>query len=246
MSGLYLACNIQTKGLAGKDGSVTGLPVVYQTNSQPLRIQPVNPDVSAEFNQTFTVLDCAAKQLRVVISGKATGEEGDETEQLLAAAYEAAWAWDAALDSFTGNIDLHTAEVAAFLDEASQKTALIEINLIESGRATTIFQGSITIRANIDSGGSSAPSVLSPAPASFTRAMIDGADGVSIAENVVTISGLGLGFTPSNILPFMAAPAGAGAITPDYVVGSATTDAVTFVLSAIPSSGYILTFIPVP
>jgi hypothetical protein len=244
-----IACNRQNpQTLAGYAGSSTGPLCFYQRDRRELHIQVVDPTVSPAFaaGAQFSLLDCSDSELRAVIAYSITGTEGDESEKILAAAYEASWTWDAELNAFVGEIDCNTAEVSAFLDEASSVNAYLEINLIKGGVSQTIYQGTITLLANADPGGGTAPPSLSTPPEIGRVTLEDGVGGVTIVDNVVTVSGLGLAFTPSYFLLFVEAPSDYGAIVANFISGSGSTDGFSAVLSAVPPvDTYKLVYIPV-
>lgn len=247
MSTLKLALNEQDKTLASLSGSVTGIPGLFQTNTQALQIQVVDPDVSGIFNSTFTVQDCSANQLRVVVSDAVTGDLGDAAANLLAATLEAGFAWDVGLQAFIGNLNLMTAEVAAFIGSAASRGAILEINLVTAGVPTTLFQGAVTLYGNADEGGAAAPSIIADAETVGTVAIQNGVGGVTIVDNVVTVAGLALAGAPAHVFLWINAPAGSGAILANFIIGSATADHFSFVLDAIPPNNnysvtYVLTF----
>lgn len=249
---IKLAINRQTKQLVSYDGSVTTLPPLYQTNTQEFRVQVVDPS-GGLFNTTFTPVDVTGSQLRMVLSQVATGVSGDESSNLLAAAYAGAWAWDGTNKWFTGSLDLNTAEIALYIDQASSKTAILELNLVTGGTPETLLSHTsgaatnVTLCANCDAASASAPSVLTTPPSIGEKAIVDGVGGVTIADNVVTVTGLALGFTPSYWLIWVNAPSGSGAIAANFIVGSGSSGGFSFVMSAIPENDdYTVTYVPVP
>lgn len=247
MATLKLATDRQTKTLAIVNGSVTGIPALFQTNTQGLQIQVVDPTVGGIFNTSYDIVDASASGLRVVVAQTATGDEGDEAGLLLAAAYEAAFAWDAGLEAFVGEINLHTAEIAAWIGDRSSRTAIIEINLITGGVPTTLFQGQITLYANADDGGAAAPSVIADAETAGVFTIQNGVGGVVVDGTRVSITGLGLGGAPSAVYPWVECPANSGFIGCNFEVGSATADGFSVRLSAVPPNNnykvrYVLTF----
>lgn len=247
MGATKIACNRQDKlKLAPYAGSVTTLAGFFQTNTEEFLIRVVDPNVSSPIGQIFTVLDCSDSELRLVIYSFATGNEGDEAEHILAASYEAAFTWDADQNGFVGKLNLHTEEVAAYIDQAESRAAKIEINLITDGVPTTVYQGSVTLLANADIGGSTAPSVLTET-GGLARVTLVAGDDVSFTDNVVTISGLGLGSAPSYFLILgVEAPDGYGPITANFVQGSGSSDGFSVVLSAVPEvDTYKLVYLPV-
>lgn len=246
---LKLAIDRQNKVLVDFDGSVTALPPLYETNTQQYRIQIVDPtgnDVSP-----YEAVDCSGSGLRMVLASLVTGLEGDEIENLLAATYEAGWAYDAINLWYTGEINFNTAEVQAFIDQDAAKGAILEINLITGGTPETVFShqngaSNVFISANADTGTATAPPVLNPPATIASKAIQNGVGGVTLVDNVVTVAGLGLGSTPSYYLIWVNAPAGSGAIAGNFIIGSATSDGFSFVMTGIPqNNNYTFTYIPV-
>lgn len=243
---LKLAIDRQNKALVSFNGSVTALPPLYQTNSQDFRIQIVDPS-GGPFSTTYTAVDCSASELRVVLAVAATAE----TDSILAATYAAGWSYDAGNNWFTGTLDFNTAEIQQFIGSATHKAAVLEINLVTDSTPETVFGSksggtNVILNGNADEDGTTAPSVLTAPPSIGSKAIQDGVGGVTIVDNVVTVTGLGLAFTPSYFLLFINAPSGSGAITGNFVIGSGSSGGFSFVLSAIPeNNNYTVTYVPV-
>ncbi len=246
MALLKLAFDRQNKTLVSFNGSAEEIPPLYQTNVQAFRIQIVDP--TGDPAAPYEVVDCAAFSLRAVLASTTTGELGDMTENLLAATYEAGWGWDAGDEAFLGSISLDTSEIAAFIGALAFKSAIIEFNLVSGSDPETVYGAinggaNITINANADEMDSVAPSAVGEATIG-TVGIEHGVGGVTIAENVVTIAGLGLGGVPSAVLIFINAPSGSGPIFPNFIRGSASTDGFSFIMSGIPeNTNYTFTYV---
>jgi hypothetical protein len=247
MALIKIAIDRQNKTLVEYNGSVPELPPLYELNSQEFRVQVVDPtdDLSAPYEP----VDCAVLAIRMVVSIAATGTQGDETENLLAAAYEAAWTWDAGDMCFNGEIDFNTAETAAYIGDAAFKTAILEVNLVIGGRLETLLshRGGSTnfqISANCDSGGSEAPSLLAEPTITDTLPIDDSVDGIAVTDNVVEVTDLGLADTPSAVFIFINAPSGSGPIFCNLIIGSVTTDGFSFIMSGVPENdNYTFTYV---
>lgn len=251
MSLIKLAISRQTKQLVNYNGGTTSLPPLFQTNDQSFQITIVDDPVG--FGSPYTPVDLSAAGLRVVISQRVTGQEGDEAENLLAATYEAGWAWDAINSCFTGSLNLHTSEIAGFLLNKSFAQAFFEINAVTGGVAETIYghrsgQENCFLQANADIGGADAPSIISqPGTVVGSKTIQDGVGGVTVVDNVVTISGLALAGAPANVFIWILAPSGSPPIWGNFVIGSSTADHFSVILGAIPENNnykvlYIITF----
>ncbi len=242
---LKLAFDRQNKALVDFNGSAVEIPPLYQTNVQSCRIQIVDP--TGDPSAPYEAVDCAAFSLRAVLAAAVTGKVGDEAENLLAATYEAGWGWDAGLVAFTGSISLDTAEVAAFLGEAASKPAIFEVNLVSGGFPETVYgsisgAANIAINANADELDSTPPTLFDAATVG-TVGIVTGVGGVTIAENVVTITGLGLGAIPAVVAIWINAPSGSGPIFPNFIRGSASTAGFSFIMSGIPeNNNYTFTY----
>lgn len=245
---IKLAINRQTKQLVSFNGSVSSLPPFYQTNTQEFRIQIVD-QAGGRFNTTYTAVDCSAGELRVILCSEVTGIPGDEASMLLAATYETGWAWDVGEQAFTGTINFATAEIQGHIGDNEFKSAILEVNLIESGVPQTVFglssgSSNVVIWANGDIGQTDAPSVTAPSNGVVT--IQNGVGGVTIAGNEVTLAGLGLGFTPSYWRLWIETPAGQGFIGCNYKIGSGSAAGFTAILSAVPpTTTYKLRYEPV-
>lgn len=247
---LKLAIDRQSKSLVSFNGSATALPPFYELNTQPFRIQIVDP--TGDPTDPYDVVDCSANGLRAIICQKVTGVSGDEAGHLLAATYEAGWAWDAGLEAFTGSINLNTVEIQQHIGELSHKAAILELNLMTGAVPETVFgsrtgDNNITINANGDDGGATAPSIITVDETVGTVAIQHGVGGITMADNIVTLAGLGLAGVPVNVFIWINAPAGSGFIGGNFIVGSASTAGFQVVLSAIPENNnyqltYVLTF----
>lgn len=130
---IKLAIDRQNKELVEFNGSAVTLPPLYQTNTQPFRIQVV--DSTGDPGTPYVAVDCTGLSLRVVITGVVTG--GNDT--LLAGTLEADWSYDAVNDWFTGSVDFNTAEISTFIGANAYKAAFLEINLMDGGSPTTLF-----------------------------------------------------------------------------------------------------------
>lgn len=244
---LKLAISRQKKSLVSYNGSATELPPFYQTNSQQLQITVV--DETGDPVNPYAAVDLSASGLRAVVSAGVTGTEGDEAAELLAATYEAGWAWDAGSSSFLGSINFHTSEIDALIGGEAFDSAILEINVITGGVAETIFghrsgATNIIINANADVGGAAAPTIVAQPQVVGTKTLQTGVGGVTIADNLVTIAGLALAGAPSNVFIWINAPAGSGPIYASFVIGSATADHFSAILSAIPpNNNYSLTYV---
>jgi hypothetical protein len=74
-------------------------------------------------------------------------------------------------------------------------------------------------------------------------AIQNGVGGVTLADNLFTLSGLALAGAPANVFIWINAPAGSGPIFGCFVTGSATADHFSVILSAIPAvTNYTLTY----
>ena len=246
MSRRKLTINRNTQSLVSVPGrtGATGL-TGFQTNETDFSVQVID-DSDTTIGQAAEIVDLSTFGMRAVLYLQATGTEGDESANTLVATYEAGWAWDVTTQSMFGTLDFHTAEIAAFLGENDLASARMEINLVKpNGRYETVLQIPVSLRANADIGAATAPASLAAPPTTGKVAIQNGVGGVTIADNVVTVAGLGLGFTPSDYLLFFYAPAGSGPITGDLINGSVTSDSFSFILTAIPeNNNYFVRWIP--
>ncbi len=243
---LKLAIDRQTKSLVSVSGSVTS-PILYQINQQDFQIQIVDAPIA--FGAGYTAVDCSAAGLRVLILDQVTGNQDDTR---LAQTLEAGWAWDSGSQAFLGTIDLNTAEMQAYLGPLGFKSAILEINLMTGGVPETVFgakNGSVnlTINANGDDGTADPPEILTQAQITGTVAIQDGVGGVTLVDNLFTLSGLALSESPAHVFIWINAPSGSGPIYGCFVAGSATSDHFSVILSAIPANNnysvtYALTF----
>lgn len=245
---LKLAFDRQRKALVSYDGSATTIPPLYQRNTQDIRITVVDSSNGSPFRPVYTPVDLSAVGLRLVIVASVTGE----ADTVLAATHEAGWAWDGVNNCFNGQVDLNTAEVDSFIGSASSKAAVLEVNIVTAGVYETVFgspdgRTNVTLSAIADDASAAAPASLGTPPTIGRLALDHGVDGVSIASNIVTVTGLGLGFTPSYFLLWIEAPSGSGFMGVNFVVGSGSSAGFDAVINAVPDdiADYKLVYIPV-
>jgi hypothetical protein len=97
--------------------------------------------------------------------------------------------------------------------------------------------------------GSIPPLPIPSRPPSVTKgtlALVDGLNGVSIADDLVTVTGLHWREVPSVVLIAINVPVGAGQFDGHYVPGSATSGGFQFQLTGLPDNdGYTFTYIPI-
>jgi len=242
MSPIILTINRQAKSLAvnfAGDATANALPPLYP-DLQSFQIQIVDPPVG--FNGANTVVDCSAYTLRAIVAASVSGTD---PTVLLAATYEAGWTWDAGLLAFTGSIDLRTTDIQMLMGAGAKCACILELNL--SG---VVIYGAIAGQSNMSiyaKGDTGTPYVPVSTPLVGGALQIKtGVGGLTLAANVITVTGLGYGSTPSRYDLKVITPAGSGFIDASFIIGSGSATGFQAVLSAIPSNdNYFLIFIPV-
>ena len=140
---LKLAIDRQNRTLVNFGGATTSLPALFQSNSEELQIQVIDP--TGNLTAPYSAVDLAGYGMRVSIGAPPLGTTGGSP-----AALQDAMVWNAALKYFTGTIALNTAAIDGLIGSASSVTAYLEVNLTINGTRITIFQGTLTIRAVVD------------------------------------------------------------------------------------------------
>lgn len=134
------------------NGTPTTLPPFFQYNIKPLQIQVVDPNGTFG-SSPYDIIELNGKALRVAITPDPTGSAGGPT----ALALETTWTWNSTGKYFTGSLDLSTAAIGTYIGTAAFKTANFEVTLVDGGNRTTLYQGTVTLRAAGDEGTATAP-----------------------------------------------------------------------------------------
>lgn len=184
MANRNITLNRQNLTIVPYHGSLAGLAPFFQNNLLTFRIQVVDP--SGDPFSPWDVVDYAgASGLTFTISSRATGTVADSDEFVLAEALEADWTWDAVNKWWTGSVNINTPAVAAWLGILDKRNALLEIQVITGNDPITIFFHEILIRSSASAGS------LSAAGGQVVQLpLVDGANGVTIVANKVTVTGL--------------------------------------------------------
>lgn len=143
MSVIKLAINRQTQAFVNYLNCVTVLPPLFQSNTQQFQIYIVDP---VDQFGGYSVVDMANSGLRMAIGDTPTGASGGPTPLTL----QDTWPWNAAGKYFSASLALNVGAVDAFIGSLASKQAYIEINETLSANRTTLFQGTVTLKAVVD------------------------------------------------------------------------------------------------
>lgn len=177
----------------------------------------------------------------ITVASKATPDDDDEGDYLLARATGSADAfdgsnngWDASLKGYFLQVNFNTAELRDYMIEqgGDAVTVLFEIDWADGSAdqpVTLVFGQNtpITINAKTYEGGGSEPSV-NPGRISGTVAIPNGSSGE-------TVTGLALADAPATVILTLQVPAGGLAMN-CVLVGAATTDGFTYALGGLTDS----------
>lgn len=178
MSALKIVINRQSRALSTYNGGAQSIPALYQSNSQDLIIQVIDP--TGAFSTPYSIVDLNGKGLRVAVGATPTGTSGGPTPLAL----QTSFTWDSTNKWFTGSLALNTAAVDSFIGAAASAQAYFEINLTDSGNRETLFQSTFQLSAVVDEATSTVPnptdSYLTAAESFATFAKRVGGNGETI------------------------------------------------------------------
>lgn len=152
MSEIRLAINRQTQSFVNYLSCVTSLPPLFQSNLQAFRIYVVDPDPANPLGG-YVLVDLASSGLRMAIGDTPTGANTGPTPLTL----QDTWTWNAAGKYFSANLALNVTAIDSFIGALASRTAYLEINETASGSRTTLYQGSVNLKAVVDELTSTAP-----------------------------------------------------------------------------------------
>lgn len=130
-----------------KNGSTFTLPKLYQGDKIPMQVYIVEPDPDAGVN-AFAKIDIANMALQLAIS---TAPVGNAAETPFVTQYT--WSKNTIEGYFYADVEMG-AGVATFLGALSEKDAYMELEITEGASIATVWQGSVTVRAEIIEAGS--------------------------------------------------------------------------------------------
>lgn len=176
---LKITINRQEGTLVSYNGTPESLPAMFQYNVLPVQIQVVDPSGSIS-GDPYTVIDLSGKTLRVAITSTPTGTEGDTSPIVL----QTSWTWNATNKWFTGSLDLNVTGVGTHIGTSAEKAANFEVTLIDGGDRSTLYQGSVTLKAAGDEGTAAS---LSPSEIYLNKAESDSRYVKRVMDNGGTI-----------------------------------------------------------
>jgi hypothetical protein len=150
---LLVTVDRQNKKLVSLNGSVGNIPPLFQTETVTIRLTVVDP--TGNFNAPYSTVDLNGYGLRASVGQQPTGSSGGPAP--LALQIEGGFVYNPAGKYFQGDLNLSTAEVAAYIGAAAFKPAYFELNLTTAGNFNPILQETFTLKAVVDEGTVVAP-----------------------------------------------------------------------------------------
>lgn len=153
MSRLKLTIDRQNRALVSVSGTPTTLPALFQYNLQEFQIQVVDPNGQIGAASQYTTVDLNGTSLRLAITPTPTGTAGGPSVLAL----QTTWVWDATNLWFTGSLDLSSSAIGSYIGTASSLAANFELTVTDGGNRSTVYQGSVILKAAGDEGTATSP-----------------------------------------------------------------------------------------
>ena len=131
--------------LGSKNAGAFTMPKLFQGDNVPFQIHILEPDPAGTPNK-FVNVDVSSMALKFAISDTPTGTSGSPTPFVT----QFSWSKDTNENFFYGTVNFATSELNTYLGESDEKTAWLELEITESANVTTIYQGQVTIRAEVN------------------------------------------------------------------------------------------------
>lgn len=140
---LDLYVDIVGKRLVNRAGQAFSMPAQFQGDTVPMSVTLLAPDPTL-FN-TYTAQDISGASLKLAVSDTPTGTAGGPTPFVT----QFTWTQDTVNNRFTATVAFNTAELTTWLGSAASKTGYLELEMTEGAGVTTIYQGGLTINAEV-------------------------------------------------------------------------------------------------
>lgn len=124
------------------------LPKLVQGDTIAFRIYLLERSTTFPYTSPFSIVNNADLSLSVAIGPK------DGTAGSTLYTQQFTWAKDGANQYFYANLPLNTANITSLLGSAATASAFFEVQYVQNGYATTVYQEACTIHAEVIEAGS--------------------------------------------------------------------------------------------
>lgn len=124
------------------------LPKLVQGDTITFRIYLLERSTTFPYSAPYSIVNNADLSLSVAIGPK------DGTAGSTLYTQQFTWARDAANQYFYANLPLNTANITTLLGSAATAAAFFEVQYVQNGYATTVYQEACTIHAEVIEAGS--------------------------------------------------------------------------------------------
>lgn len=118
-------------------------PRLFQGDVTPYQVTIIEPDPTQPTR--YQIVDNANMALSMAVSSTPIGTASSPTPFVT----QYTWSKDSSIKAFYADVAFNTAELNTFLGAESQKTAYLEFEVTEGTSIATVWQGEVTIRADV-------------------------------------------------------------------------------------------------